>query len=66
MIGLLHWELNTLYNLIYNIILYMETRKEYLEKQYSLFTNELKDIIGEIFFHHLKMLILLIYLLIFK
>ena len=25
----------------------METRKEYLEKQYILFSNELKDIIGE-------------------
>ena len=25
----------------------MESRKEYLEKQYILFTNELKDIIGE-------------------
>ena len=32
----------------------METRKEYLEKQYSLFTNELKDIIGENIFPSLE------------
>ena len=32
----------------------METRKEYLEKQYSLFTNELKEIIGENIFPSLE------------
>ena len=32
----------------------METRREYLEKQYKLFTNELKDIIGEDIFPSLE------------
>ena len=32
----------------------METRKEYLEKQYILFTNELKEIIGENIFPSLE------------
>jgi uncharacterized protein YihD (DUF1040 family) len=32
----------------------METRKEYLEKQYSLFTNELIEIIGENIFPSLE------------
>ena len=32
----------------------MESRKEYLEKQYNLFSNELKDIIGENIFPSLE------------
>lgn len=32
----------------------METRKEYLEKQYTLFTNELIEIIGENIFPSLE------------
>ena len=32
----------------------METRKEYLEKQYSLFTNELIELIGENIFPSLE------------